>query len=563
MSTDPSFSLVDEPWLPCVFAGGSSGAVGIRDALVRAQEIKQLVTDVPTQLPPIVRMLLAVVHRALADGDDRAGPRSTAAWLDLWRAGCLPADPIDRYLEQHRGRFGLFDPEAPFMQAGGLRTAKGEGHTAALLVPYAASGNNTPLFSPERDAAPRPLDVAQVARWLLHVHAYDTAGIKTGAVGDPAAKAAGKTMGNPIGPLGMVGVVMPVGDTLWHTLMFNLLVLNDERSRSGDLPVWERDPLGPTWSPKRVGRGLCDLYTWPSRRVRLLPEAGADGRIVVRRVLVCAGDRLDPSVLHPALEPHTAWQRTDQKRNAGGAAGTASQYRPRRHNPDRQLWRGLGPILAQAAAEGEQPRFRKPYVLEQLGAYERRAALAGQRVRLLGTGISYGTQNAVIDETYADDTPMPVAVLEDPDWQLAVLGAVEATEAAVQALGNLAVNLAKAAGMSDERLERGERDRIRRHAYAALDGPFRTWLANLPPDGDPYDFELDWVNTARRMVFAIAEERLDSVSPAAIRGHRVKIRDTPVDLNAAVAEIWFRAALAKALPRDDGPDEPQAEGDAA
>jgi len=114
------------------------------------------------------------------------------------------------YLDRHAERFDLFHPDFPFAQVAGLHTVKDETKPVSLLLPAVATGNNVPLFSARTEADPPALTPAEAARALLAAQCWDTAAIKSGAAGDPQVKY-GKTTGNPTGPLGQLGVVVPWG----------------------------------------------------------------------------------------------------------------------------------------------------------------------------------------------------------------------------------------------------------------------------------------------------------------------------------------------------------------
>ena len=563
------FNLADDPWLPAVLTDGSVTQMSALSVLLRAREVRSLALDTPSQVPPVLRLLLAVVHRA------QQGPADDEEWLEWWKAGAFDAGLIEKYVGEHRPRFDLFDPLAPFLQVGGLQALTGKTKSVALLVPHIASGNNVPLFSAQRDAAPEPMSAAQAARWLVHAHAWDTAAIKTGAVGDPRAKD-NKTTGNPVGSLGQLGVVIPTGPTLWHTLMYNLLPADpDDQDPGGeDRPVWEREPLTAAWT-KRTPQGRLDLYTWPARRIRLIPEPDPDqpGGIAVRQVLVCGGDRLatdNGQQLRRWMqsEPHTAWKRST---NLERKHTFQPVYWPVRHPVERQLWRGLGPLLAHAQATSpstgrDAPLQRRPTVLARLGSRVQAAALRGIPIQLLAVGIEYGNKAAVIDEAYADVLPMPVAALaaDDRTWRDAILEAVETTARAATALADLASNLAEAAGCRDDHLLGGHRERAREQAYATLDSPFRRWLANLSAeDADPDEALDQWARQIRNTVRRLAGELLAEIPPAAFFGRTVKKGDGTEPMDATIAEIWFNRALRKALNSlmtADDPDEPGSTG---
>ena len=336
----PGFDLVDGPWLPCLMTDGGTRELGLRDVLLDAHLVRELSLEVPTQFPPVLRLLLAIVHRALRQPGTSGGPRGEEAWRHLWELGSLPRGPLSQYLDTHRDRFQLFHPAAPFLQVAGLKAASGAAKTIAQLIPFAAKGNNAPLFSAARDDDPPSLTCAEAARWLLHAHAWDTAAIKTGAVGDSHVKA-GKTFGNPTGPLGQLGVLIPAGRTLWRTLLFNLLVLGDDISPAGDAPVWEAGPLTAQWQ-ERHPRGVLDLYTWPGRRVRLVSEQTASG-VRVRRAVLAAGGRIADITTLTRVEPHTAWQRSESQekklkraRTAIAVGVAAGGWPPAHHERDTQ-----------------------------------------------------------------------------------------------------------------------------------------------------------------------------------------------------------------------------------
>ena len=253
-------------------------------------------------------MLLPVVLDALG------APHSSSKWADRWRTGCFDEVRIIDYLDIHRHRFDLFDPVAPFAQVAGLRTAKDETKPVSLLLPEVTSGNNVPLFSASTDATPRRLSPAAAACVPLSAHCWDTAAIKSGAVGDPQVKS-GKTTGNPTGPVGGARGDGPPGKTLAQTLLLNLPIL-DQGLRPADRPQWRAAPATPIWST-RAAPGLLDLLTFQARRIRLAPQLASDGMVSVSQVVLAA-----TANHRPEYELHTMW-RHDKKPETGGAAAVS------------------------------------------------------------------------------------------------------------------------------------------------------------------------------------------------------------------------------------------------
>ena len=123
----------------------------------------------------------------------------------------------------------------------------------------------------------------------------------------------------PIGHLGWIGFTAPLGATLRETLLLNLIPW----SHSGliltgpyDLPAWERAPVSASHE-KRPPTGVCDLYTWQGRRIRLFAEQGADGEPAITGVLICAGDALLRGTVQ-GVEPQTAWRKQTSPNEAVG-----------------------------------------------------------------------------------------------------------------------------------------------------------------------------------------------------------------------------------------------------
>lgn len=209
----------------------------------------------------------------------------------------FPLDEIDSYSDRWLNRFNLFDDSAPFMQVTDLHTSNG-GYSGLTKIISEVPPNDK-FFTTRDGAGTTSLSFAEAARWLVHTHAFDVSGIKSGAVGDPRVKGG---RGYPIGTgiSGPMGIVIVEGKSLAETILLNLFLQDDPQQ---DVPVWERPPQ--TATPDRehpVPTGCADLFTWQSRRVRLI----ADGDRVVD-VLLCNGDKVEwKYLLHN--DSTTAWR---------------------------------------------------------------------------------------------------------------------------------------------------------------------------------------------------------------------------------------------------------------
>jgi CRISPR system Cascade subunit CasA len=525
------FDLVDEEWVPVV-DGGRSREVSLRHALTRAHELDGLALNNPLEAVAVLRQVLLSVYL-----DACGSPADDREWGLRWRAGRLD-EAVGGYLSVNRDRFDLFGAR-PFAQVARLRTAKDQTRPVSLLIAAAATGNNVPLFASRTEADPPALTCAQAARAVLATQCWDTAAIKSGAVDDPQVKG-GKTTGNPTGPLGGLGVVIPTGRNLFETILLNALI--QPQPREHDRPQWmvakdddregDQWPGGPAWSRRPV-KGVLDLLTWQARRIRLIPET-VDGATVVRRVVVAAGDRIDQL---PEYEPHTAWRRV------GTPKAGDPPNRPIRHVPGRAAWRGMEPLLATRLDTGES--VTSSGLLRQLNTLRARRIVAPDLpVQVVTVGVEYGNQSAVVEDVMADRIPLPVAALDPVSQVRKLLMDVVAEAEALRTAGNrLGDDLRQAVGGDKLPWDKGQR--IGDTLILQFTPLVLRILSELQRDtGDVERAQRRWRLDALRLAFEAAEPVLSSLPPSAFLGRTRKDGDRA---GASAAEAWFRGSVRKIL----------------
>lgn len=546
-----SYSLLSEPWVS-VLEGGQSRDVSLRAALSRAHTCAGLALDDPLQAVAVLRqVLLPVLWSAVGV------PRTEVEWAQWWRVGRFDSVKLAAYLDEHQDRFDLFDSQQPFAQVGGLRTVKDETKSISLLLASAATGNNVPVFSARTEGDPPPLSPAAAARALLAAHCWDTAAIKSGAVDDPEMKA-GKTTGNPTGPVGALGVIVPLGATLFETLMLNTPI-QTQGLRPDDRPQWARAVATPKWN-RRPADGLLDLLTWQSRRIRLVPEVDEDGSTVVRQVVVAAGDRLDPL---PENEPHTAWRQVDKPKSG------EPRRRPVRHQPGRAAWRGLTTLLA---TRPEASTTESTLLLSQLAGLQVDDHLPRDLpLQLLTVGVVYGNQSAVVEDVMVDSLPLPVAALSpDSVVRQLLLDVADHADQLRDAANKLGDDIRLAAGGAklpwDRSLRPGE----------GLINDFtpvvRRMLRGLQREPGRID-EADaaWRTAARAVAWAVAEKVIVAAAPTAFLGREKESPSMPsrarpakpVVYRVSIAEERFRSKLNQILGPVETTGHPFADSGAA
>lgn len=535
-----SFDLTGRPWIGVLRCDGSQDELSLGQVFAQAGDLRCVVGELATQEFSLVRLLLAVAHDALD------GPGDLEDWADLWGDPACFA-PIQAYLEQQRERFDLLHPVTPFLQTAGLRTAKDEVFSLNRIVADVPAGE--PFFSARMPDVER-LTFAEAARWVVHVHAYDTSGIKTGMAGD------GRVKGGKVYPLGTgwaggLGGVFVEGGTLRETLLLNLVAADTEGLgfSCGDRPAWRREPCGPG-SDGRSPTGLRDLYTWQSRRVRLHHDA--DG---VHGVVLGYGDPLISRNMHVS-EPMTAWRRSPAQEKK---LGQSPVYLPLEHDPDRSAWRGIAALLAdrlENAGGAEGVSRLRPRILEWVArlvteGHVPRRSLVRARV----AGVRYGTQQSVVDEVIDDRLEMPLVLLhrQDPAYAGQAIAAAEDADRAVRALGDLAADLARATGAEQE----GPKSAARAVGFDALDQPYRGWLSAMAQAPDPFEHRYVWQREVRQVVRRLGDRLIAAAGDAAWEGRmHTDNKGGTHWLNAGLADVWFRGRLARALGDPDATGSP-------
>lgn len=519
------FCLVNEPWVPVV-EGGRRRAVSLLDALVRAHEIGELATDRPLETVAVLRQaLLPVVLDALG------APADDDEWERRWRGGQFDAARLIEYLNERADRFDLFHPVRPFAQSAGLRTAKDETKPASLMLPAIATGNNVPLFSSRTEAEPPALSPAEAARAVLAVHCWDTAAIKSGAADDPVAAKGGKTSGNPTGPVGRLGVVIPFGANLFETLMLNTPVMGDGFDPV-DRPQWMADqPATGRWRERR-SNGLLDLLTWQSRRIRLVPEIDHIGAAVVRSVVLTAGDRITQRAKEDEL--HTAW-RMNKKPRAGQPSVT-----PIRHQPGRAIWQGMASLLATSPDSADETSR----LLGQLARLRAVGVVPNTlSLQVLAVGVSYGNMQAVVENMIADLMPLPVAALHvDDPVRSFILEVVENAGTLQKAANVLGDDLRQACG--GDRVPWDKSQRLGDVFMHECTRVVRRLLGGLRQEPDRVDDARSaWRKAAREIAYEVAAPALTAAPPTAFLGRQ----DGQYAHRLSVAEAKYRAKINQLL----------------
>jgi CRISPR system Cascade subunit CasA len=479
----PIFDLYTQPWIPVV-RDGREVLASLRTCVTEAHLIDALSSTDGPIFAGSLRLLMALVLDAYGQ------PADDSEWAARRERGHFDAEALDAYtVVVGRSRFDLFDSESPFMQSA---TAPDEGKSVAELLPHVATGNRTPIWTPDTDANPRPLTFAQAAQTLVAAQAVAVPTPGRAAGDDPPESWSGASFA---GRAGIIGFCCPVGENLFETLMLNLPNGPHQVLDNTDLPVWRRDNI-PHSRRKRFADGIVDILTWTPRRVRLIANGDTVSRICFR-----GGDALPKLDLDH--EPHTALRQSDGK----GGAPPAGQWYPRKHLPHTIGWRGIPQLLALGERRADS---QPPVVLKVLG--DRLEDLPpNYRVTIASMLVTYGSMSAVIDDISTDMYPLPVrafgeAEIDVRDVLVGLVTAADRVRYLVRGFAQDVYTVTKRDLEKDKTASKAYANTIEAQLVAQVDSVTRRFLSTLADDPDKLvDLKAVWAQQLQQLVNGTVE----------------------------------------------------------
>lgn len=547
MTDDNSFNMLDRPCIPVTFTDGTAGELSITQAFEQARRIRSVEGEHPLRHFALTRLLLGIMYGTFPDV-------TVDQWKWLYDHGPEDANTINairNYLNDYHDRFDLFDQTNPFYQVADLSSGKDEWKPLSEI-----------LFQSEDTQRRRGADsmiAPEAFRALVLKQAYDWAGIKTGAAGDPFVKGRkGYAIG--VGWCGNFAGVLVEGRDLWSTLMLNMIgpdvlqhgdvgvTWNDDR------PIWEREQ--PTtvrtegFSQNKVSdegntlfmHGPATLMTWQSRRIRLRH----DGRNVTG-VLVCNGDRLKPDNGY-THEPMTSWHPVTDAKTLRDR-GLAFDKRPDMAVSERAIWKGLPALVCDDRKGKANSGFLRPYTLRWLDIIGKE----DEPVTIGVYGAVYGRNNGVVETTVADRVDMRLSDAKgtDPARADMIRKAAKQADEGTKAAGVLAANISRALG-GDSKLEKAckgsDYAKARREATILLENEFRAWIRH--PSDDTDQAGRDWERRCARTLECLGTQMVAAAPIRAVIGR--DLGDEGGWMSSQKAGSMYRAKLRKLYPEAYG-----------
>lgn len=486
------FNLLDEPWIRVMTEDCTVVERSLMQVLLNSHQYQRLAGELPTQDVALLRLLLAILqtvfYRVDPEGEDDPIEDRAAAirrWQALWNAGRFPVQPIRTYLETWKDRFWLFHPEHPFYQV--PAAAVGTKFKASKLNGELSESAHKMRLFPLRDGEEKEtLSYAEAARWLVTLIGFD----------DSASTK--KETGTGTGWLGDRVNVYAIGENLFETLMLNLVFLKDGRYVwAENMPAWEQPTM--TTAKKReipLPDNQAELLTLQSRRLILSREENR-----VTGFSSTGGDFFGKEGRVNAFsEQMTLWRAGKTPKNA------VPQFVPASVDPWRQMWRDFEVIL------GRREDTHIPGVVAWLTELRRKNVIPRKYVHIASVGVTYDSKKGSIADIISDHLDFQMSLLDAAGelWIVLVGGEIHLIDKVARALGALAEGLYLAQGGqldgTGKKARQSQRDEGMRLLYAAVDLPFREWLAHIGAQhGDDENTRAQEQQCWRSIVFRIAD----------------------------------------------------------
>lgn len=303
-----SYLLLKEPWIPATDQNGTVTFFGIRSLLEQAHRLQRISDPSPMVEYGLYRLLVVFLMDALR-------PQDEDKLEELLDTGQFDMDRIDAYIamcQEEGSTFDLFDPERPFLQTPFCAQWDKEMKPVSVLDYTIPTGNNHTHFD-HRRSGEIALSYGQAARLLPALQLFCTAGVQ----------------GYPSGVNGAPPYFSIIqGESLFETLIFSLLIMDDIRIKFADPPViWRSDiPI----EPKKPMAQTSWLYgmLFPARRVLLIPN---EANRCVAQIYLSQGMNYTATDLW--TDPHVAYRVNKQGRF------------PWRPNQERAVWRNINDLI--------------------------------------------------------------------------------------------------------------------------------------------------------------------------------------------------------------------------
>ena len=322
-----SYSVLYEPVISVRMPDDSFKSIGMRESILSAHLIEDIVGSNPLERYAVLRLLIAFAM-------DMMHPKTGYDRKELLQAGRFDPNIVDAYIadcEKDGPRFDLFDPEYPFIQSKYDEKLDEKAEKPVAVILHALPSGNNHVFIDHRSADSHSIAVPDAFRALCASYVFCAAGL------------AGPSGVNNTPPL----YTVMRGASLFETIVINMISEAEAKPLpygTGEVPWRKNRVVIPKEQVAAVS--LLEGMTWMPRRITLIREQ--DGG-TIRRVYCQAG--LDFKGNDLWNDPHVP--RFRKKDNTFGTV---------KPELGRELWRDAGTLLY----DHDSKKIRQPMTLRCL-----------------------------------------------------------------------------------------------------------------------------------------------------------------------------------------------------
>lgn len=536
------FNLTTDPWIKVIeSATNKEKTFSLIDLFKNAQNYRQLAGDMRSQDFVMLRLLLAIATTVYSRVDPEGKPYD---WLDVddklrivgeieqdyyeeddlletWQRlndGRHFTTVLTKYLTENKDCFDLFG-DHPFYQVtaaefdalvpDGKKIATGKGTVGVKQINrrISESGHTLDVFSPKAGDFKNRVSIDELARWLMMYQNVSGVTDKTKVKTDePFSVSTGWVYGlNP---------VFAHGDTLFDTLMLNLILVDDADQYPVQKPVWEYASIVDYVNERkkeRVPDNLAALYTSWSRLLHV------EWQINDQPTIFSAGVPIFDNK-NCFIEPMTIWRREPKKGHYTPLYRDVKTLAP-------AMWRNFGLYVSVNEDDG----VHEPGIVDWLQRLKeedlvsQNQPLTLESINILNDGNSASqTPAAEID----DDMRINADVLfaEDPTdanyWPQQIEDVIQLTQRIGSDYRSFGYDIANIRRLNNSDFP----NNITAVFYDRLNEPFKAWLSGLTNEDDHKQKILDWELELRKIVFDSAQQMMNSATAKDVKGAMVDSR---------------------------------------
>ncbi|MGP4116932.1 type I-E CRISPR-associated protein Cse1/CasA [Levilactobacillus zymae] len=553
-----TFNLTTAPWIR-VFNSRTNREeeVSLITLFEHAADYRQLAGEMRAQDLAILRLLLAILTTVYSRVDvaNQAYPWFKAAteikhrwssreqnkyllktWQRLYQDGHF-SEAVTIYLHHWADRFDFFG-EHPFYQVtladynalvidkNRITEKKRGGQVAVrqLNRRISESGNSKAVFSPKAETAKNEAALDELVRWLIMYQNY------TGVTDKSVVKSA-KKFAKSTGWLYELNPVIAKGDSLFETLMLNLVLTNYGKAAK-QCPVWEYETVQAYIADRQaqqVPDNLAELYTTWSRILYVEWDEANHPTIFSAGIPIFSKNEV-------FLEPMTTWRIA----KSGDLAGKFVPSRRALGFLDKAMWRNFG----QYVSLNQEDTVHEPRLVTWL------RQLQAQEVIPWEKHINLMSINLVPDDNKSSQLPSAEVVenmqiradvlFDDPSrsiyWPAQIEQAIEYAHQVGNDYYHFAADICHIRNLKAKVFA----PKLTNHFYDQLNAPFNKWLAGLTNDDERSVKVNAWKQKLQKIAIKSASELMQSSTPRDMRGLMVDRNGKKQVLNIFTAMGWLR-----------------------